>query len=112
MIEINEGDKLFKEGDFADYFYILKEGKLELTFSTLKDTTKILKSKDVFGELALIQKNKRTGTIKCIEKSILFCIDGTAFREVTKSVNQSFFKERMYFLSLIPIFSKLKLLSQ
>ena len=104
MIELIAGCALFHEGDDGDYFYILKEGLLELTIGATKEK-KFLKSGSVFGELALIQKNKRSGTIICVENSTIFCIDGTAFREVTLKVNQLFFKERIYFLSLIPIFN-------
>lgn len=84
----------------------MKKGILELTVGSTNEKI-TFKNGSVFGELALIQKNKRSGTVVCIENSTLFCIDGNAFREVTQRVNQSFFKERIYFLSLIPIFTGL-----
>jgi CRP-like cAMP-binding protein len=78
-----------------------------LTIGSTKEKI-LLKRGDVFGERALIEKDtKRSGTIVCVEDSVLFCVDGAVFREVIKKVNQSFFKERIYFLSLIPIFSKI-----
>lgn len=59
---------------------------------------------DTFGELALIQKNKRSGTVKCVDSALIFYLDGTIFRYVIQKLNATHLKDRLFFLSLIPIF--------
>ena len=67
MRNLVKGTTLFKKGDKGNYFYIVKEGKLELL---TKYSSKILNEDDNFGELALIENKKRTATIKCLENCI------------------------------------------
>jgi CRP-like cAMP-binding protein len=102
LIQLKLGSILFNEGDPGSFFYILKDGKLEFLIDGKVVTT--FKPGDTFGELALIQKNKRTGTVKCIETAQIYCLDGHIFRKIVKKINQRNFKERLFFLSLIPIF--------
>ncbi len=61
---MNKGFILFKEGNPGNFFYIVKEGKLELIYNT--NEVKIIQKGESFGELALIQKNLRSGTIKSL----------------------------------------------
>ena len=82
------GEYLFKEGDAGNYFYILHEGRLKLEIESTKETI-YFNSGNVFGELALIQKNKRTGSVLCLEDASLFCIEGAVFREVILKVNKN-----------------------
>jgi CRP-like cAMP-binding protein len=95
---------LFKTGDIGRYFYIVNCGELELLLETHNEK-KIYKSGMAFGELALIQKNKRSGTFRCTEEAELFCIDGEVYRNIIINSNKANLKDRLYFLSLISIFS-------
>lgn len=104
MFNIKAGQVLFKEGDYGNYFYIIKQGSFKLTLDN--DEVKYFKEGDTFGEFALIHKNKRSGTVLCVEDAHIFCLAGTAFRELSQKLNQSNIKDRLYFLSLITIFSK------
>lgn len=104
VFRIKGGHVLFRDGDTGNFFYIIKEGLMELKLIT--GDTKIMKKGDTFGELALIQKNKRSGTVKCTETAVIFCLDGSVFRDVIQKINSVQLKERLFFLSLIPIFSK------
>ncbi len=97
---------LFKTGDIGKYFYIVNTGELELILEAHNEK-KSYTSGTAFGELALIQKNKRSGTIKCIEDAELFCIDGEVYRNIIIHSNKANLKDRLYFLSLISIFSNL-----
>ena len=102
MVQLKSGSILFHEGDPGNFFYIVKDGKLEI----LIDNKPVANFKvgDTFGELALIQKNKRTGTVKCLETAQIYCLDGHIFRKLVKKLNQRNLKDRLFFLSLIPIF--------
>ena len=105
VLEIKKDSNLFKEGDSGNFFYVVKSGTLELIIKD-DEERKIFKSGDTFGELALIQKNKRSGSVICREDGIVFCLEGSIFREIVQRVNKSFLKERIYFLSFIPLFRK------
>jgi cGMP-dependent protein kinase len=106
MFQINAGFYLFSEGDPGNFFFIVKEGELELSIPNT-DEKKIFKRGDTFGELALIQKNKRSGSVKCTQQAMLFCLEGNIFREMVQKLNRIDLKERIYFLNLIPIFKGL-----
>lgn len=97
---------LFKEGDSGHFFYLIKEGELELTLPNVSEK-KYFKKGDFFGELALIQKNKRSGTVMSTTPTEIYCLESNIFKEIVTKLNNNDLKERMYFLSLIPIFKVL-----
>lgn len=99
---MNEGFYLFKEGDPGNFFYIVKEGELELYFNS--NEVKILRKGDSFGELALIHKNLRSGTIKSLTDVEVYCLEGNLFKEIILKMNNIDLKERIFFLSQNPIF--------
>lgn len=92
---------LFQENDDGKYFYIVKSGILELIINN--ERKKLFKEWDCFGELALLQKCKRTGTVKCVTEVELFVLDGHVFRDLVKSINQNKLKEKLFFIDVIPI---------
>lgn len=92
---------LYKENDDGNFFYIVKSGTLEMSINN--ENKKILKQWDNFGELALIQKAKRTGTVKCLTDCILYLIDGGLFREVITKSNSNKLKDKLAFIDMIPI---------
>ena len=85
MRNLVKGTTLFKKGDKGNYFYIVKEGKLELI---TEYGSKILNEDDNFGELALIENKKRTATVKCLENCTLYLLNGKIFREIVTKVNE------------------------
>jgi cGMP-dependent protein kinase len=92
---------LFKESDEGNFFYIVKSGKLELSIKGEKKKTFI--EWDCFGELALLQRCKRSGTVKCITDSRVYFLDGGIFRDLIQKVNNSHMKDRYSFIEMIPI---------
>ena len=104
MMVIPKDTNLFNKGDKGDYFYVLKEGKIELE---TEFGLKILNENDTFGELALIQNKKRTASAKAVENCKLLLLNGKTFREIISEITETDFKERMSILSSSPIFSSL-----
>lgn len=92
---------LFQENDEGKYFYIVKSGILELTIKG--ERKKLFKEWDCFGELALMQKCKRSGTVKCITEVELFVLDGQVFRDLVKSINTNKLKDKIFFIDMIPM---------
>ena len=104
---------LYEENSIRDKFFIVKEGTLEETFNNNNNsnsnnnnnnTTKIFKEGDTFGELALLEKRKRCGRIISKDNSILYSLKGQLFRNIVEKMNKEEQKERLQFLSIVPIF--------
>ena len=94
---------LYEENSVGEKFYIVKEGILEETFNN-KATPKIYREGDTFGELALLEKRKREGTIVSKENVCLFSLKGQLFRNIVEKINKEEQIERLEFLSIVPIF--------
>ena len=104
MMIIQKDTTLFNKGDKGYYFYVIKEGKIELM---TEYGLKILNENETFGELALIQNKKRTASAKAVENCKLLLLNGKKFREILSEKTETDFKERMNILSASPIFSSL-----
>jgi signal-transduction protein with cAMP-binding, CBS, and nucleotidyltransferase domain len=107
MIKVSPNTILFKEGDTGDYFYIIKKGTIEITSSKEK-TKKYLKEGDTFGELALLERKKRTATVKSVDFVILYELNGKIFRDIVTTINQHELKDRLEFIALVPIFESME----
>lgn len=94
---MNQGFFLFKEGDPGNFFYIVKEGELELI--NTNGERKIIRKGESFGELALIQKNLRSCTIRSLSDVEVYCLQGELFKEIVLKMNNLDLKERISFLS-------------
>jgi CRP-like cAMP-binding protein len=98
-----KGFYLYKEGDSGNFFYIVKEGELELTYNTGEN--KVIKAGDSFGELALIQKNTRSSTVTSLTDIEIYCLEGEIFKDIILKDNDNNLKERIKLLSNNPIFN-------
>ena len=103
--QFDKGQTIYAEGDEGNYFYIIAEGKVESTAKGKKN--KIYGQWDCFGELSLITRCKREETLKCLEKVVVFSIDGESFRDFQKRINEQILKERYNFINTIAIFESL-----
>lgn len=84
-----------------DYFYIIKEGKCEIIS---QNSRKLVNVEETFGELSLIEKKKNIITLNFLEKTVCYCLHGELFRNIVQKINESELKERLLFLSYVPIF--------
>ena len=94
---------LYEENSIGDKFFVVKEGILEETFPNKKES-KIYREGDTFGELALLEKKKREGKIVSKDNSIVYSLKGQLFRDIVQKMNKEEQKERLDFLSIVPIF--------
>ncbi len=58
--------------------------------------------------MALLEMKKRTETVRTLELTILYELDGKTFRDVVKNINKIELNDRLKFISLVPIFSSLE----
>jgi len=101
-----EKDKvLFQENDDGKYFYIVKSGLLELLIK--KERKKLFKQWDCFGELALMQKCKLSGTVRCLTDVELFVLEGQLFRDILKNLTSNKLKDKILFIDIIPMVKSL-----
>jgi CRP-like cAMP-binding protein len=106
LFTISPGHVLFREGDVGNFFYIVRAGELNLNLPDLKQT-KTIKKGDTFGELALIQKTQRSGTVRSTTVTEIYCLDGTIFRDIVKKINSVDQDERNFIIKFISIFKGL-----
>ena len=97
---------LYDENSLGDKFFIVKEGVLEETFKN-NNQPKLYREGDTFGELALLEKRNREGSITCKESAILYSLKGQSFRNIVDKMNKEEQKERLEFLSIVPIFQSI-----
>ena len=103
VVELLAGETLFNTGEEGIYFYILKTG--ELTVKVTEGGKKTLYKGDMFGEISLLQKKNRTGTVQAQINTTLFCLNGETFRKIQTDVNQTSLRDNLNLLHMIPIFS-------
>lgn len=66
------GETIFKEGDAGDCAYLIEEGSVEVCISSTH-SSKIGKN-ELFGEIALIDQQPRTATVRALENTVLIPI--------------------------------------
>ncbi|MCX7564530.1 cyclic nucleotide-binding domain-containing protein [Xanthomonadaceae bacterium XH05] len=80
------GDIIVREGDAADYFYVIKEGAASV-LKHLDDTESIvayLVRGDCFGEDALLSNTTRNATVKMVQDGRLMRLARRTFEDVLK----------------------------
>ena len=83
-----KGSFVFKEGDIADYFYVIEEGQVEIVKHNPDGTETILavlKEGDSFGEMGLMQKAPRSASVRCITPVGLLKVSREDFKALTGS---------------------------
>ncbi len=79
-IEYEQGTPVFKEGDIGDSMYIIYKGEVKIHKGNT--TLAILKEKEVFGELSLLDSESRSASATCQTDCFLFKIDQEPFYEL------------------------------
>jgi cGMP-dependent protein kinase len=130
--EVEEGKELITEGDLtADYFYVVKEGSFEVIVSDDVDdqdaegvehgnSAESLSAAKVtsrpvgeltrggsFGELALLYLVPRAATVKAKEKSSVWVIDRTNFKNILMKVSDKKIAEYVRHLDHVTILESL-----
>jgi len=82
MLLFGAGDTIFKQGDKADHFYMLKEGKilLEVDISkTISVSLGAVKAGFCFGWSSLLPGSTYTSTAICVEPCEVMSVPGEVF---------------------------------
>lgn len=97
---------VFQQGQIGNYFYIIKSGKVKLLIDEVEKKT--LQTGDSFGELALLHGAVRSGTIKTIKDTYLWCLERKKFKQVIDYMNNKNFSENRSFIQSIPMLNNLE----
>ena len=79
-MEYEQGTEIFKEGETGDCMYIIQQGNIKIHKGTT--TLAILKEKEVFGELSLLDADTRSASATADTDCILYKIDQEPFYEL------------------------------
>jgi cGMP-dependent protein kinase len=96
---------LFEENEEGNYFYIVKKGQFQLYIKN--EPKKVFNTWDCFGELSLLHKSKRTGTVRSLTDAEVYVLDGESFRELISSITNKRLKNILFFLDMVPMFRSL-----
>lgn len=86
-VNFSKKDVIFEEGDQGDWFFIVREGKVDVMKKRkwFKDKKiKALGPKDFFGEIALYLNQTRTATLIASEPTVCFVLFKNKFLEQTE----------------------------
>jgi CRP/FNR family transcriptional regulator, cyclic AMP receptor protein len=81
--EVEAGQVLFDEGEIGDCMYIIYKGEVRIHKG--KATLAILKEKEVFGELSLLDSETRSASATAHTDCFLFKIDQEPFYELLET---------------------------
>jgi CRP/FNR family cyclic AMP-dependent transcriptional regulator len=76
---------VFKEGDIGEKMYIILAGEIDIRKSTAEKSFKTLiklEKGDFFGEMALVEKKRRSATAICTKPTKLLAIDEKSLHKV------------------------------
>lgn len=83
--EFKKGDYILREGDEPTCAYILKSGKLEVVKQKSDDSGEVvletLKPGDIFGEMAMVDLEPRSASVRALEDGVLIIIDAPTFNQ-------------------------------
>jgi CRP/FNR family transcriptional regulator, cyclic AMP receptor protein len=82
-MELEEGTVIFEEGDFGDSMYIIYQGEIKIYKANT--TLAVLKEKEVFGELSLLDAESRSASALANTDCYIFKIDQEPFFELIDS---------------------------
>lgn len=105
LCKVDADTVVFKQGSLGNFFYIIKEGELDLYLND--NFTKTMVPSDSFGELALLHGAPRSGTVKTKSNVLLWCLERKNFRKIMDHINLINYEENFKFISSIPILANI-----
>lgn len=116
-MDLREGNILVKQGEIGDAFFLVEYGELEVLVDCGDDPLQKLikkaaiKAEGTVGEAALMYNMKRSATLRAAEQTRVWVMEAKHFhniRDLIKRLTKNKIKDWQKFLSMIPLFSKLR----
>jgi CRP-like cAMP-binding protein len=85
-VAVRAGETVIREGDAADYFYVIKDGACSVSkyLDGVESVVAYLVRGDCFGEDALLSNTVRNATVKMMQDGALMRLAKKSFEEVLK----------------------------
>lgn len=77
---VEKGQMIFKKGDPADFMYVIQSGEIQIHDNEHKFA--VLRSKEFFGELALLDAESRSASATALTDCYLLKLDQEPFYEL------------------------------
>jgi CRP/FNR family cyclic AMP-dependent transcriptional regulator len=83
-VDVKEGKVLTRQGDFGQEFFVIESGTAEVS----RDGERIadLGPGDFFGEMALLDEDRRTATVTATSPMSVIIMTRASFRELDRSL--------------------------
>jgi CRP-like cAMP-binding protein len=85
-VDVPAGEVVAREGEFGDAFYVIEEGTAEVTMGGSRVAE--LGPGDFFGEMALLDADRRNATVTASSPMKLIVMTRSSFRTVNRSLPQ------------------------
>jgi CRP/FNR family transcriptional regulator, cyclic AMP receptor protein len=99
QVDVPEGDHLAKQGDFAYEFFVIEQGTAEVTQGGQK--IRELAPGDFFGEIGLLDSERRTASVVATSPMTLIVIAGWDFRAMESEMPRLALKVRQALLERV-----------
>lgn len=106
LCSVKANETIFKEGSIGNFFYILKEGTVELFING--KSIKNLEKGESFGELALLHGAPRSATIVANTECLFWVLERKNFKKIVDHINQLNYEENKQFVHSISILSHIE----
>lgn len=86
--DVKAGTVIIRQGDPADNFYVIGNGRVEVTQTDESGKSRVLRQMsggEFFGEIGLLSRVPRTATVTALTDCTLIVLDGAAFLELVES---------------------------
>jgi MFS family permease len=86
--EVKAGTTIIRQGDPADFFYVIGNGRVEVTQTDANGTSRVLRQMsggEFFGEIGLLSRVPRTATVVALSDCTLVALEGAAFLELVEN---------------------------
>ena len=92
QLALAAGTTIIQQGDTADHFYVLAEGKVEVVIDG--EVKKQLDAPNSFGELSLIFDQAATATIRASSDVVVWSLTPSAFRTIQAVTSSNSISQR------------------
>ncbi len=83
--KITAGEQIIRQGDTADNFYVIEDGRVEVTQQQGSEQPQLLRqmaATEFFGEIGLLSRVPRTANVTALTDGTLISLPGKAFLEL------------------------------
>ena len=86
-LSFTDGEYIFREGESAEFAYIVKSGEVQITkiTATGEDSLAVIKNPTLFGEMALIDGSPRSAGARAIGDTVVTEVTSAAFSQYIKN---------------------------